>query len=297
MSAKLVICIPTLAGHLSAWTHASVMSLSEGIRKGIQKDGKLLASAIRDCERETPEYKQAEARILNALDVQIADTWLWPYDLARVRSRAVRKFLADTDATHLLFVDADVQFEPYVIRRMLDTGKDIVACPYPKRDVRWDLAYEAAKEGQHPEIGAYEYVFRALEPVDSKTGLVKVAGVGMGCTLLSRECLQRMVTTYGFPPETRSVPIEDLRAFDNHPTHGGETVMLFAMQWGEMNGKRHLFGEDLSFCNRARAIGIGCYLYVGDGAPASHHGSMLFRGTPEGMARDMGRGDEGRKPK
>lgn len=290
MTAKLVISIPTLTGYVSAWTMASVQALFP--------QGDFIHQLTGLINSDDEIWTKACARLANAFDIEVLDTWLWPYDLARTRSRAVRKFL-ETDGTHLLFVDADIQFEPYLIRKMLNTGCDVVSAPYPKRDIRWDLAYDAAREGKSPEIGAYEYVFRALDVLDSRRGLIKVSGVGMGCTLISRSCLEGMTARFGslIGPnnELPDYEHEDLRAWDNHPTEGGDTVMLFAMQWGKMNGRRHLFGEDMSFCNRWRTIGGECFLYVGDGAPASHYGGHWFRGTQEGMARDMARGDEGRK--
>jgi len=267
---KVVVCIPTLAGTVSAWTLESIMRLYPSATLGDE------ANQI----------------------IEIADTWLWPYDLARVRSRAARKFLAISDATHLFFVDADIVFPPMLLPRLLKTGLDVVSAPYPRRDIRWDLAFEAARAGEHPEHAAYEYVYRTLAPLDTASQTFEVAGVGMGATLISRRCIEEMHRAYGtFPAESPANGCEDLRAWDNHPTQGGETVMLFAMQWGEMNGKRHLFGEDLSFCNRWRAIGGKCHLYVGPGAPASHYAGHYFRGTPEGFAKHAARGDSSGEPR
>lgn len=290
--AKLVVCIPTLTGQISAWTMASLWGLAPQnyqprLLEYLKKASELLPDIVPDIH-----LQKALALAEKPFGIEIADAWLWPYDLARVRSRAVRKFLHETDATHLLFIDADVSFEPLVVSKMIAVGQEVVSVPYPKRDVRWDLAYEAARSGKHPEHGAYEYVFRALSEEVSSDGLVRVAGVGMGCTLISRWCLELMWSEF-----VGGDKHEDLRAWDNHPVDGGETVMLFAMQWGEMNGKRHLFGEDLSFCNRWRELGGTCWMYVGEGSPASHHGHHYFRGTAEGFALDAARGEKGRETK
>ena len=49
------------------------------------------------------------------------------------------RFLNETPRlTHLLFVDADIAFEPELIQRLALSGKDVVAGMYPKRHVNWE---------------------------------------------------------------------------------------------------------------------------------------------------------------
>jgi hypothetical protein len=251
---KIVLCIPTLNGSVSAWTMSSVLGLFA-------------------------PHLMSERTGGRPFGLSFADTWLWPYDLVRVRSRAVRKFLFETDATHLLFVDSDVMFEPLVIAKMLELELDCVAVAYPRRDIRWRRVYEAARKGIDPSWGAAEYVYTNVEPTDVVQGeqtTIEVTGVGMGCTLLSRKILQHMWDYYSYDPS--------LVAVDNHKKDGGKTVYLFAMTMGYMNAEPHLFGEDLSFCRRLRGVEGKCHLYIGDGAPASHVGPYVFKGSPQSFA-------------
>jgi hypothetical protein len=184
-------------------------------------------------------------------------------DIMRTRSRLVRKFLA-TDCTHLLFVDADIEFSPVVVRGMLAAEKDFVAAPYPKRD---NVDWKRARAGG--EAAAYGYKLRPLDGFTGEIkvdpdGCVEVAGLPMGCALLSRSVLDRMVEHY------RS----DLAIDDDD---GSELVELF---WAPMRNRRRP-SEDYAFCERWREMGGKVWLYLGPGSPVTHHGDWAFRGHVE----------------
>lgn len=60
--------------------------------------------------------------------------------LGRARNVIVEAFLAST-ATDLIFVDADVGFDPKVLTRVLSYDEEIVAGLVPKRDIDSDSVY------------------------------------------------------------------------------------------------------------------------------------------------------------
>jgi len=68
-------------------------------------------------------------------------------DLVRVRCRALRFFLEETDCTHLLFWDADVGGSDPTGERaccalalmgMLAEDVDVICAPYPRKRILWD---------------------------------------------------------------------------------------------------------------------------------------------------------------
>jgi hypothetical protein len=63
--------------------------------------------------------------------------------ITRSRNTLLGRFLDMPEATHLLFVDADIAFEPEQLGRMLAAEKDIVAGLYPIKAIRWDDAARA----------------------------------------------------------------------------------------------------------------------------------------------------------
>ena len=60
--------------------------------------------------------------------------------ITRARANLVTLFLDNPSATHLLFVDADIGFEPDQAFRMIESGADVVAGVYPIKRVNWDKA-------------------------------------------------------------------------------------------------------------------------------------------------------------
>ena len=60
--------------------------------------------------------------------------------ITRSRNTLVSSFLNDTSATHMLFVDADISFEPDQVMRLLEADKDVAAAMYPIKDYDWDTA-------------------------------------------------------------------------------------------------------------------------------------------------------------
>ena len=58
--------------------------------------------------------------------------------VSRARNAAVAYFLADEAATHLLFIDSDIIFEPEDIYRLIQADKEVVAGMYPKKYIVWD---------------------------------------------------------------------------------------------------------------------------------------------------------------
>lgn len=225
-----------------------------------------------------PEYAATIAKLASAPDLDVE-----PHrfeldslkqataDVVRARSRLVRMFL-EGDATHLLFVDSDVSFEPALIRRMLAVGKDFVAAPYPSRSsINFKLVAQAAAQGR-PELAeavAYRYAMHLLDGgvAVGEDGTAEIRRIGLGCTLLTRECLASMTELYGRPE--RGLTFAD-RA-NGTPV---STVALFGLLLEE----GELYSEDFSFCNRWRAMGGKVWLYLGPGSPATHHGHHAYRG-------------------
>ena len=66
--------------------------------------------------------------------------------ITRARAELVASFLK-TDATHLLFIDADIGFASEQVFRLLDFGSDFCAAAYPLKDIDWSkIAHAASAE-------------------------------------------------------------------------------------------------------------------------------------------------------
>ncbi len=110
--------------------------------------------------------------------------------ISRARAGMMARFLA-SDATHLLFADADVGFTPDDVFRLLDARREVVGGFYPKKRVD----YAALNRGE-PLAGAVTLEARPLPEGYAAEGLHRVAALGTGFLLVSRSAAQRMTEGY-----------------------------------------------------------------------------------------------------
>ena len=141
--------------------------------------------------------------------------------ITRARSRIATDFLK-TAHSHLLFVDADIGFEPDHLFRLLDFGKPLSGGVYPLKKVHWEKIPEAVRRGARDlQAASLGYVVRFLpnaeQSVELQDGFGEVAYVGTGFMLIAREVLETLAGAY---PEL-SCTIGDVNA------EAQSTVMFF----------------------------------------------------------------------
>src|ERR1700738_4013718 len=96
----LVVATPCFGGQLSVVYAASIFKLQKVLRTFPEIELKVL-------------LKDGDALI------------------TRARASLCAQFLDDPDATHLLFIDADIGFEPDQVMRLIASGADFSAAIYP----------------------------------------------------------------------------------------------------------------------------------------------------------------------
>jgi hypothetical protein len=128
-------------------------------------------------------------------------------DIVYARNFFAREMLRHEELDGLLFVDSDMQFRPALVHKMINLGADIMAAAYPKRALDMDRYSRAlaAAGAFSPEVKARtlanSYNFTVVpswtaplpKEMDVVAGFAKMAGAGMGCTLISRVALQAMI--------------------------------------------------------------------------------------------------------
>jgi hypothetical protein len=62
--------------------------------------------------------------------------------ITRARNYLVDEFLR-SGYTHLLFLDADIHFDPKDVLALMALDKDIIGAPYPKKSIKWNSAITA----------------------------------------------------------------------------------------------------------------------------------------------------------
>jgi hypothetical protein len=167
--------------------------------------------------------------------------------VTRARSRMACDFL-ETDHTHLLFVDADIGFDPGHLFRLLDFDKPLVGGVYPLKTTLWDKVADAARRGvKDIQAASLGYVVRFMpsenQSVELEDGFGQVAYLATGFMLIRREVLTRVAEAH---PDLASV-IVDMNAAPKR------TVMFFETMI-EPESREHL-SEDYAFCRRWRDVG------------------------------------------
>jgi hypothetical protein len=164
-------------------------------------------------------------------------------DIAELRSMAMTIWY-DTmpDVSHLLFIDADMGFPPELITDMLLFDEPIVGAIYPQRKMPLSWAGSGTGEATAERRGDF----------------MRVEGVGMGCTLIKREVITKMLEKMPEIVDERMKlhpALESLR-------QAGTTRLIRAFEKLDMK-ERGVVSEDLSFCLRWQQCGGQTWAAVG----------------------------------
>ncbi|MDR3508554.1 MAG: hypothetical protein P4L64_11700 [Caulobacteraceae bacterium] len=204
--------------------------------------------------------------------------------ISRARATLVAAFLDNPAATHLLFIDADISFEPEQVERLLRFERDFTGALYPLKTIDWEMIPQRCVEGGETLTqAALSYVGTLAPPQerqmegDFATGLY----VGGGFQLIRRQALERMIAAY---PETRFSSTHDRPKGGEKRAASSNLYALFDCIIDPDTGA--YLSEDYSFCRRWRQIGgeiwidtasrlthSGPYDFVGDYAPRFQAGA------------------------
>jgi hypothetical protein len=235
---NLVVATPCFGGQISVLCAASLFKLQKHVRAYSDLNLKML-------------FKDGDALI------------------TRARASLMSQFLDDPTATHLLFVDADIGFEPEQVLRLIECGAEMCAAVYPIKRIDWDRVKTTIEAGRpNPAAAALKYVFEVDDPnaVISQAGFVKVRYAGTGFLMIRRQALERMCARYPQLKYRRDHSIDAATASDNR-------FALFECMIAE-DGT--YLSEDFAFCKRW--TDMGGEIWADLGSKLSHVGPMAFHG-------------------
>jgi hypothetical protein len=191
--------------------------------------------------------------------------------ITRARQNLVAHFLENAAATHLLFVDADIGFEPDQAFRLLDCEADVTAAVYPTKRVDWAKFVALAQAGRsNPGSEALSYVLEleAPERLALRGRFVKARYAGTGFLMIRRAALVAMIERY---PELRYTSEHQT----DDPLRGSKwRCALFNCIIDGDTG--NYLSEDFSFCRRW--MDMGGEIWVDLESRLNHVGSMTFLG-------------------
>ena len=199
--------------------------------------------------------------------------------ITRSRSVLVAKFLDTPNATHLLFVDADIAFEPEQVLRLLRFDEDFVAAFYPLKSVDWDALPRRALAGEPLRAAGLTYVGTLLEPPLRvvRDGFATAKYAGTGFQLIRRVVLERLIAAH---PELRFTSVHTIA---REAPRSDNLYALFDCQIDPDTGE--YLSEDYAFCRRWRAIGGEIWLDLK--SSLTHVGADHFRGDTSVRFKDV----------
>jgi len=199
--------------------------------------------------------------------------------ITRARNILTAMFLEDKSSTHLMFIDADIEFEPDSVIRMLAMNKDIIAGAYPKKTINWNQVKDAANRGEESlaSYGADYAINLKFQPGTNKVrthyGAVEVLDASTGFFLIKREVIEKMVESY---PELH---------YNNDSAIDSRFVPYCYAFWDTMidPGDRRYLSEDYTFCRRWQQL--SGEVWVDPNTKLNHVGSYSFEGNLNNILR------------
>lgn len=185
---------------------------------------------------------------------------LFSADIALTRAKLFASFYKNDEATHALFIDEDMSFEPADVIRMLQLDRPFLAVAGPKKKYPLEFAFNMwDKDGNsvpmHQEVGT--------------NVAINVPHVGGAFVLIKKEVATKLINAFPELEYDVAPGITEFAVFD--------PIILI-----ESKIKRRL-SEDYAFCHRWRQIG-GRVEMLTD-VRLGHTGSHTFVGSVEEALR------------
>ena len=213
------------------------------------------------------------AKVLTENNIDLSVSFLFNESLIqRGRNLLAHQFMQNEAATHLMFIDADIRFNPADIVLMLRADKDIICGVYPKKEINWHTVEKAVKEGVPVDklktktgsmvvnLVGYdgEVTVPAGEPLEIWNG-------GTGFMLIKKEVLIKM-------KESLPSYVNDVKVLSGEVTDRITEYFACAIE----PGLERLLSEDYYFCWKAREQGFK--IHAAPWVNLGHFGSYLFEG-------------------
>ena len=168
--------------------------------------------------------------------------------VTRARNNLMAKMMTNDKATHFMFIDADIRFQPESIFQMIAHDKDVIGGLYPKKAL------------------PINYVINLKPTVTVQGDIYTVDTMGTGFLLFKRHVYEKLIAAH---PESKYVDDIGLgKQFE---------PMMYAIFDCVIDERGHYLSEDWTFCRRWQAIGgeiwahsktllnhVGHYEFAGD---------------------------------
>lgn len=183
---------------------------------------------------------------------------------------ALDKDYEGREYTHMLFIDADIGFNPADILKAVAQNKDIVGLPYACKDIDWAKVVKAVQGG----VTDPELLKRVISrPIINTNGEitsfdvgkpVQFPQLGTGLLLIKKEVFTKFAED----------PARKYKLMDGESKNLNRDYAYDYFQIGINPKTRYYDSEDYRFCIDAAALGFDCWLLPY--AVTTHTGNYEF---------------------
>ena len=189
--------------------------------------------------------------------------------ITRGRNNLMAKMMTNKAATHFMFIDADIRFEPDAMLKMLACDKEVIAGLYPKKAL------------------PVNYVINLKPETKIQGDIFTVDTAGTGFLMFKRGVYEKLISVH---PECKYV--DDVGLGKQYEP------MMYSIFDCKIDERGHYLSEDWLFCRRWQAMGgdiwadsrvllnhIGHYEFKGDLSALERKGlKRVDANSPEGKA-------------
>lgn len=203
----------------------------------------------------------------------------------RARNILTARFLKNEAATHLVFIDADIAFNPDSLFKLVRADKPIISGVYAKKGLQWENMQRRVDEwcnkyGKSPEDLSHQQLLdfaldyniniRPGKETLIKDGIAPVLDTATGFLVIQRQALQQMYDHY----RSTLLCVNDIPSSGKHIP---EYVAVFDCMI-DPESRRYL-SEDYAFSRRWQMMDPeNNIIYADLSIPLGHVGSHQFCG-------------------
>lgn len=184
--------------------------------------------------------------------------------VTRARNNLMAKMMSNPAATHFMFIDADIRFEPDAPLKMMACEKDVIGGLYPKKTL------------------PINYVINLNPQTKVQGDIFTVDTMGTGFLMFKRHVYEKLIAAH---PECKYVDDVGLgKQFE---------PMMYSIFDCKIDERGHYLSEDWLFCRRWAKLGgeiwahgkvllnhVGHYEFQGDLAKMPQFGQPVGQGLP-----------------
>jgi hypothetical protein len=207
--------------------------------------------------------------------------------ITRARNLVANEFLRQKEYTHLLFIDADIGFQPELPWKYLQAEKDVVCGIYPVKHIDVDKlrTIDPKVHSRVAEAASLHYAVKLKTGgrPEPGTGLIPVDYGATGFMLIRREVFTRLAEAY---PELH---------YDYSYTNDDNVNNVAFFETAIDPQNRDYLPEDYAFCKRW--TDIGGEIFADIHSVFTHVGSHDYTGNFTAFLTHLGgKGQERRDP-